>query len=543
MVRESKTTYRDVLRVLARHKKKVFAFFFATLTVALAVALFWPKTFQSQVKLFVKVGRESVTLDPTATTGDTVQLQASRESEINSVMEMLHGRALSERVVERLGVDTVLAVPPQNAWFDRTNRTLQKWKREVRDFAKSQLQSPTSQVDRDNQIAADEREAAIKLLSANVAVHAPKNSSVITLTAKAQTPESAQKFATDWIDAYFDEHIQANRTPGSLKLFEQQTNDVEQELIVAKKELAELKNRHEMVSADSQLVLLEKQKQEIEEEQMRVARKIEASEGALARLQQALKDIDQVVLLEREEGHSNEASDLMRDQLYGEQIEERSLRETYSNEHPLVLRKQQQIAALKKLLEEENGARTHSKFAANPNWQQLQMNMLSESVELADLKGTAAKLSEQRQQVGPAIQDLNLYALQIEMLERRVAILEGSYRNYATQLNQARISDAIERQRISNVNIIQAATLEPEPTRPKAMLVLPVGLFFAIAGAMGLAFVCEYLDPKLYRTEDIEQAAGVPVLVAIPKLPQSQLRVREPSTVRVPARASSTAAT
>ena len=54
-------------------------------------------------ELIVPLGRESVTLDPTATTGQTMQVQETRDNQINSTRDMLSSRVLLERVVEKIG--------------------------------------------------------------------------------------------------------------------------------------------------------------------------------------------------------------------------------------------------------------------------------------------------------------------------------------------------------------------------------------------------------------------------------------------------------
>ena len=84
----------DLVFVLLRHKKKVLVFF--CLTMGIVVGFLWlaPRKYQSEAKLFVRLGRESVTLDPTATTGQTVAVNESRTSEINSVLEILKSRLM-----------------------------------------------------------------------------------------------------------------------------------------------------------------------------------------------------------------------------------------------------------------------------------------------------------------------------------------------------------------------------------------------------------------------------------------------------------------
>src|SRR5687768_9447134 len=92
-----------------RHKKKVLAFVLATAAAATLVILYAPRTFRSEARLFLQVGRESVRLDPTATTGETIALQQSgRDNEVATTIEVLKSRAIVEKAVERLTPEVVL---------------------------------------------------------------------------------------------------------------------------------------------------------------------------------------------------------------------------------------------------------------------------------------------------------------------------------------------------------------------------------------------------------------------------------------------------
>src|SRR4051812_47968052 len=77
--------------------------------LAIAVVTFLlPRTYYSEAKLFVKAGWETLSLDPTATTGQTVSIYESRESEINSILEVLRSREVTGGVVDVLGVNAIL---------------------------------------------------------------------------------------------------------------------------------------------------------------------------------------------------------------------------------------------------------------------------------------------------------------------------------------------------------------------------------------------------------------------------------------------------
>src|SRR4030067_2390325 len=80
---------RDICRVLFRHKRKMLVFFCTTLFLVVVGLIVFPRTYTSSARLLVRMGKESVTLDPTATLNQTVNVEGSRESEINSELEIL----------------------------------------------------------------------------------------------------------------------------------------------------------------------------------------------------------------------------------------------------------------------------------------------------------------------------------------------------------------------------------------------------------------------------------------------------------------------
>src|SRR5437667_2351417 len=99
---------RRLTAVILRHPRKVGGAFALVVAVALAIILLTPRRYSSEAKLFVHVGRESVSLDPTATTGQTITMNDSRESEMTSVVDLLASRSLREQVIDAVGVAAIL---------------------------------------------------------------------------------------------------------------------------------------------------------------------------------------------------------------------------------------------------------------------------------------------------------------------------------------------------------------------------------------------------------------------------------------------------
>ncbi|MEG6551077.1 Wzz/FepE/Etk N-terminal domain-containing protein, partial [Desulfocurvibacter africanus] len=104
------SSLREMLAVLFRRRKAALAFF---LSVTFAVGLFtyfMPKTYRSDTKLLVKVGRESVAVDP-AVVGPTMAVTRDMRNEINSEVQLLTSKTLAEKTVGVLGPEFVLNAP------------------------------------------------------------------------------------------------------------------------------------------------------------------------------------------------------------------------------------------------------------------------------------------------------------------------------------------------------------------------------------------------------------------------------------------------
>src|SRR3954464_3635930 len=93
----------NVAGFLWGQKWKVIVTFLAGIALTLAYLSLAPRVFRSDAKLLVRIGRGSITLDPTATTGQYVAVGESRENEMHAVEELLASRGLAEKIVDRFG--------------------------------------------------------------------------------------------------------------------------------------------------------------------------------------------------------------------------------------------------------------------------------------------------------------------------------------------------------------------------------------------------------------------------------------------------------
>ncbi|MCA9230912.1 MAG: hypothetical protein KDA57_09685 [Planctomycetales bacterium] len=454
-------------------------------------------------------------LDPTATTGQTVQLQVTRTNEINSVLDLLQGRGTAERVVEELTPDFILARRQSNPLLDT-------WRSCIDEVMGLTSYFRTNDEGGDNW---KPREDAIKSLEKMLDIYAVRDSNVINVCCQADSPEAAQQIATTLINVYRREHASFTRTDGSEEFFDTQSQLIHENLVTSTEKLREVKNKLGIVSVANRLELLESEKMQIEMERLNVARKLASTSGKLQSLKESIEALDERILAGELEGLPNEAADQMRSQLYDLEMKERELTARYSDDHPFLREIREQSRDVREILESEKGTRSHSSFEVNPNWQQLQLAMLQTNAELAEHTKTHETLAGQYSDIVAEAKELNETVLQIDQLERHIDVQKDNYRKYRENFEQARIDAALKAERITNVNIVQQPTLSRKEVWPNKLVILASGMLMALLSAVGIALYAESSDQRIKSPQELESLLSVPVLISLPRSAKQCIRI------------------
>ena len=174
------------------------------------------------------------------------------------------------------------------------------------------------------------------------------------------------------------------------------------------------------------------------------------------------------------------------------------------------------IGALEQEIERTEAGLAASRAKVEALRKSLQPTLLTETATLSSLQ---AKVETQKKQLAEAregLRTLNDSEIRITRLAREIDIEEANYQKYVDSREQARIDHALEAGNISNISVVQSATVPIKPIRPRKLLNLALGLFLGILGAVGLVFVCEYLDHSIKTPEEAEMRLQLPTLASIP---------------------------
>jgi uncharacterized protein involved in exopolysaccharide biosynthesis len=498
--------------LLFRHKKKIALSFLLIMGIASAVGLLSPRSYRSQAKLFLRLGRENVTLDPTTTMGQTpvVAIPPNRDSEINSVIDMLKSNVLLEQVVAKMGADTILgnSNPGPEAPVDPAPRGESQ-----RAAASDRTRSPWAD---DPPRPNDARYRATAQLAKMLDVEAIRKSNLIRISCEGSSPELARAIVACLIDLYLDQHVRLNRVPGALQFLSEQTARLRGGLSNAEEELRKLKDSTGLGSPEPQRQILVARIGRLQDELLQAEGGSAASEATTRLLREQVAAMPRTHVSAVTKGLPNMPADSMRGQLYALEVKEKELAIKYGERHSEVVRTRAQIVATRALLKEQEGDREQTTTGPNRLHEEAQLALLREEPVLAALKARAASLRAQLASERDRLQKLNGDQLLIARLQREVDLQEGHYRKYADNLEQIQIDGAFASERMSNISVVQPATYDAQPVRPRLFVTLGIGLLCAVVGGLTLALLCEHMDRTFKTPEEIQHRLGLPVLASLP---------------------------
>lgn len=461
-------------------------FFMASLCASGLVALFAPKSFRSEAKLFVRLGRENVVLDSAATLGQSasVAVPLSRENELNSVVTILESRALAEQVVDALGPATILDGGKARLYGAGES-----------DGSPQVVQAATASWLNDLRLPGNlpAREKAVLALLEDIKVDTARKSDVVQVTCLSPTPELSQAVVAKLVELYVDQHIEWNRTPKAREFFDQQTERLREELNRNEGSLVDLKNDTGMASPEEQRKQLVAQIGRLEDELMAAEASAAAAEAEVRLVKKKLAGYPATEVTTRTTGFATEAADTMRAQLYSLELKEQELLAKYTEAHPEVRLVREQIARSRAVLTYEDRSMEQVTTGRTRTSEQAQLSLLEREPSLAAYQAKAEKLRRQVAETRGKLCELNKGEFEVARLTREVDLNDLRYRKYSESLEQARIDEALRLERISNISIVQPASYELKPARPRRLLTMVVGLLIGSCGSVGLALAAEGL--------------------------------------------------
>ena len=367
---------------------------------------------------------------------------------------------------------------------------------------------------------------AVARLAGNLQIDVPRNSSVINVSLKHGDPEVAQRALDSIIKSYLRKHIAVHRSPEAFADLQQQTETVRLRLLATEEELRRIKNSAEVISLPEAKLQMTTQLADLQ-------KRINETQATLAERQALLANLPGVARKtgENATGATNETNSATGQvQVTSLEIEEYrrlvgrlgQLKETLAQQRLVYTDENRDIQALR-----EQIAQTEEGIASS----RVRPEMLTTTAgargtvstpgldlkaEIASIEARFGILTNQFAAVRERARRLDTYENQIVQRQRQKELEEAQYTFYAKSLEQARLDQALDASKLTNIGIIQEPTFGAPADSLKRIQLAGAALGVGILFGIGLALLSDYvLNPSIRRTKEIA-ALNIPVYVAVP---------------------------
>ncbi|WP_197136223.1 GumC family protein [Crateriforma conspicua] len=469
----------DLIGSVRRHLISVILVATVVTAAVVAMLLAWPNQYRSDGLMYVRLGRMALNVDPTANPSAGVSLQESRTSEVVSIAEMLGSREIAERIVQQLGADTLLQ---PRTWIDRSIARLRgampsKGGGTWGDMTAEQCQA---QVDLEN---------AVRKVHESLQISMPRDAYTVSVGAKFSDPIVAQQIAQAAMDQYALYHVEAHRATGSFEFFEQQVQNSREKAAKAQQNLQSAKNELGWLNPDTAEKTLSERFVNVEVAMDETSGQLAEAERTVIELAKQLDTVDQWIPVEKTSGVASKSADDMRTQLYDLQVQQNDELAKIMPSHPRYRMLKEKMEANSKIVDGEEKGREVSREAINPVFQDLQTAHSAAIAKAAGLKAKHAALESELTQIREDVERLNRDSARLNELAWEAKIAERDYLEHTRRYDEARITHDLDRENLSDVSIVQDASLNLKKSSPSRALLAIVGAFLGLSLGLLQAFL------------------------------------------------------
>lgn len=471
---------RDLLNILFKHRSKMLIIF-ATIVITVTVGSFiMAPVYEASSRVLVKFGRENVftPTSPTAGGNQPILFDSSREERLNSEIEIFKGRNLIQTALTNLGVNTIYPTIDQKPLIPRP------WSKELTPIEKATL-----------------------AFEKKLTIEGVKKSDVIEIKFEHKDPVIASQAVNNLIDAFLDHHLTVYKQSQHYSFFDEQVKLLEKKLKDSENELESIRRQHNISSLEEQKTLLLNQISALETELAKTRGEISENEGKMYALKAGASANLAELKLGTETELNPQSISAIRSRLTDLRLKEEELLAKYTEESIMVTNVRKEIQTAQDLLNKEER-----------NYHDKAVNSITHNLNaLRSKEGSQRKYLEEYQQ---ELNRINTIEMRLKELAREVKLNEENYQLYIKNMEEARISDAMDSQKIANISVIEPAQPPIKPVKPKKLLNILLSLILGSFAALGIAFSAEYLSHTFNNSAEVKSKLGVNVLATIPDMKQ-----------------------
>jgi uncharacterized protein involved in exopolysaccharide biosynthesis len=497
---EGFSSLRDFLTIVFKRRRLILGFFLTTLVVTTLITFLSPPMYEATAAILVKKASAEVPLVPK----ESSQLIISQVSEqdLNSEITILKSRQAIEDTLHALGVD--------ESW--RRQGPLQHAWKAVAEFLGAPRLSYLNEL-----VLALEKEIDVQTI---------RRSNVLEISYRDKDPDWATRVVQGLTERYISRRAELYQSPQAVHFFEEEMQAAETRLKNAEEALKAYSKKAGVsvlgLAGDSQSLAAEKEATlrrlaEFESELAEAGVQVRQQEERVAALEvQLAREPERLPSSQRL--NQDPTTEELEKALVTLQLKRDALVQDFTPENRQVRDVEDQIRATQERLKEAEGrVASINRTELNTVYQSLRAQLLVARADLKGARGRHDSLQSQMASYRRQLDELSQKGVTTDGLRREARAAEDAYMLYQKKHEEARISAAMDEQRIVNVSIAQPAQRPLKPVGPNKALNLFLGLLVGGIGGLGLAFVAEHFDHSFTTGRELEGRLGIPLLGTIPE--------------------------
>lgn len=507
-------SFRDLLRLFFIFRQEFKWAVVTTVIIAVLGAFLLPPSYESNARLLVKPGRNNATLPIEMDNRQTLVAPSTQRDPIVDEEKMLTGRSVVEKVAQR-AMDEMVSSKPEGFW-ETIKHYIKLGTKAVIDAIRAVLQAlgivePKTGLQR-----------LAKELEKSFEAGHEQGSAVIDVRLTWEDPAIAQQLLRIWLEVYMDERARTLGRESLQAFYETEIETVADRIRSLKNNLQERLKEIDSIDVNKRLTSLSEQIDTVAENKNDAVNRVAGLERFLVSAQAALKSAPKELVASREIALNPTQLDL-KQQLNDLKIERAQLLRTYTENAPSIGIIDQNITSVEALIDAQQ-ERLESTRTVDRNVliNDIEKQIINAKLEKNQLEGqikayekSLSSLRETRDRVMAREPELSRLRLELTSSERSFAL-------YSENLEKARIDQALDTSRISNIALIEPATFNPSRVFPKSLMILLMSLPAGIAVGLLTIYICYLLDQRIHDGGRAEKTFGVPLWSSLPDLSQDK---------------------
>ncbi|MGO2286350.1 GumC family protein [Pseudomonas lundensis] len=516
-------SFRDVLRLFFIFKREVKITVLVTFIIIVLGAFLLPNRFESTALLLVKPGRDTSTLPIEIADRQAVVIPSAMRDPIIDEERILTGRPIVRKVAEKY-LDDLSRQPQPTGPMATIKNALKATVQGLVDIGRGFLQM-LGLVEKQTPV-----ERLADQLSKNFSVtHAP-GSSVMEVSFTWNDPKVAQQVVKSWIDQYEQERTSTMGRKSLYGFYETEAAATQARILDYQRQIEKILNQLGAVSIDERLSDIARNLNNLKGEHLNTTRAVASTQSGLETIQAQLDSMKKEISIGRQISINPDRQDLAQ-RINAKLIERQEMTRTFKETAPPVKALDAAIANLQALLNKEKAVVQRSEnLAPNPVFTRLQNSFADQQASLSRLKTQAAQQKVQLEKLEQDRREALALEPELSRLQRELAAAEKSFALYSDSTEKARIDRELDKSRISNIAVIEQATLNPNRVFPKSLLMLFLALPISLAVGLLALYFFYLLDQRTHDGDHIEERFGVKVWTSLQDLSDNQPQRRSAFT-------------